>query len=112
MEGKPYRGTRGGAKNRKKKFYERQDCARRLLHKLAARRGIEFQLPRIEYNPADPSVATIEDVEIDSLDTLVIHVLAVTVPELKRLLDRLELSINKTKKPKHAPGDGPLEPRP
>ena len=87
MEGKPYRGTRGGAKSRKKKFYERQD----LVHTLAARWGHEFQLPRVEYNPDDPTVTAIEDVEwelIDLLGSLVIHVLAVTVPELKRLLDR------------------------
>ena len=112
MEGKPY-STRGGAKSRKKKFYERQDLVRKLLHTLAARWGYEFQFPRVEYNPDDPTVSAIEDVEwelIDSLDTLVIHVLAITVPELKRLLDRLELSVDK--KPKLAPGDSNPSPRP
>ena len=113
MEGKPYRGTRGGAKSRKKKFFERQDLVRNHLRTLAARWGHEFQLPRVEYNPDDPTVTAIEDVEwelIDSLDSLVIHVLAVTVPELKRLLDRLEFSVDK--KPKLAPGGGCPEPRP
>ena len=72
MEGKLYRGTRGGAKNRKKKFYERQDLVRRLLKKLAARWGLEFNLPRIEYDPADAVVTAIEELEwelIDSLDS-------------------------------------------
>ena len=113
MEGKPYRGTRGGAKSRKKKFFERQDLVRNLLLTLAACWGHEFQLPRVEYNPDDPTVTAIEDVEwelIDSLDSLVVHVLAVTVPELKRLLDRLGFSADK--KPKLAPGDGCPEPRP
>ena len=49
MEGKPYRGTRRGAKNRKKKFYEAQDKLRELLRKLAKRWGVDFVLPRIEY---------------------------------------------------------------
>ena len=113
MEGQPYRGTHGGSKSRKKKFYERQDLVRKLLHTLAARWGYEFQLPRVEYNPDDPTVTAIEDVGwelIDSLDTLVTHVLAVTVPELKRLLDRLEFSVDK--KPKLAPGDSNPSPRP
>ena len=35
MEGKPYRGIRGVAKNRKKKFYEAPDKLRELLCKLA-----------------------------------------------------------------------------
>ena len=81
-----------------------RDLVRNFLRTLAACWGHEFQLPRVEYNPDDPTVTAIEDVEwelIDSLDSLVIHVLAVTVPELKRLLDRLSLH-----------GDGCPEPRP
>ena len=116
LQGKPYRGTRGGSKSRKKKFYERQDLVRKLLHTLAACWGYEFQLPRVEYNPDDPTVTAIEDVEwelIDSLDSLVIHVLAITVPELKRLLDRLEFSVEKSPSLRqetaiHRPGLGKL----
>ena len=58
-------------------------------------------------------MTSIEEVEwelVRSLDTLVVHVLACTVPDLKRLLDRLELSVDK--KPRLAPGDGPPSPRP
>ena len=58
-------------------------------------------------------MVAIEDIDwevVDALDTLVIHVLALTVPELKRLLDRLGFAVDK--KPQKAPGDGPLEPRP
>ena len=112
-EGKPYRGTRGGAKSRKKKFFERQDLVRKLLHDLAARWGFEYQLPRVEYNLDDPTVTAIEDVEwelVNALDSVVIHVLAITVPDLRRLLDRLEFSVDK--KQKLAPGDGPPSPRP
>ena len=62
--------------------------------------------------PLGDTVTAIEDVEwelIDSLDSLVIHVLAVTVPEFERLLDRLKFSVDK--KPKLAPGDGCPEPK-
>ena len=51
----------------------------------------------MEYDPADPTVAAIEDIEwelIDALDTLVIHVLALHIPELKAILDKLGLEIN------------------
>ena len=78
MEGKPYRGSRGGAKSRNKKFYERQDYVRRLLRELAARWGQDYNLPRIEYDTEDPTVTSIEEVDwelVQSLDTLVVHVL-------------------------------------
>ena len=113
MEGKPYRGSRGGAKSRKKKFYERQDFLRKLLKKLAARWGQDYHLPRIEYDAADPTITSIEEIDwelVTSLDTLVVHVLACTVPSLKSLLDRLNFSVDR--KPKLAPGDGPPSPRP
>ena len=113
MEGKSYRGSRGGAKSRKKKFYERQDYVRKLLRELAARCGQDYNLPRIEYDTSDPTVASIEEVDwelVQSLDTLVVHVLACTVPSLKSLLDQLELSVDR--KPRLAPGDGPPSPRP
>ena len=113
MEGKPYRGSRGGAKARKKKFYETQDFLRKLLKKLAARWGEDYHLPRIEYDAADPAIASIEDIDwslVTSLDTLVVHVLACTVPSLRSLLDKLNLSVDR--KPQLAPGDGPPSPRP
>ena len=113
MEGKPYRGSRGGAKSRKKKFYERRDFLRKLLKELAARWGQDYLLPRIEYDAADPTITSIEEVDwelVHSLDTLVVHVLACTVPSLKDLLDRLNFSVDR--KPKLAPGDGPPSPRP
>ena len=113
MEGKPYRGSRGGAKTRKKKFYERQDFLRKLLKKLAARWGEDYHLPRIEYDAADPTITSIEEIDwelVTSLDTLVVHVLACTVPSLKSLLDRLNFSVDR--KPRLAPGDGPPSPRP
>ena len=109
MEGKPYRGSRGGAKSRKKKFYERQDYVRKLLRELAARWGQDYNLPRIEYDTADPTV-TVDRELVQSLDTLVVHVLACTVPGLKSLLDQLELSVDR--KPRLAPGDAPPAPRP
>ena len=93
MEGKPYRGSRGGAKAHKKKFYETQDFLRKLLKKLAARWGEDYHLPRIEYDAADPAIASIEDIDwslVTSLDTLVVHVLACTVPSLRLLLDKLK----------------------
>ena len=100
MEGKPCRGSRGGAKSRKKKF----------LKKLAARWGQDCLLPRIKYDAADPTIPSLEvDWElVNSLDTLVVHVLACTVPRLKDLLDRLNFSVDR--KPKLAPGDGPPSP--
>ena len=113
MEGKPYRGSRGGAKSRKKKFYERQDFLRKLLKELAARWGQDYILPRIEYDAADPTITSIEEVDwelVHSLDTLVVHVLACTVPSLRSLLDRLDLSVNRN--PRLAPGDGPPSPPP
>ena len=81
-EGKPYRGSRGGAKSRKKKFYERQDFVRKLLKELAARWGQDYNLPRIEYDAADPTITSIEEVDwepLQSLGTLVVHVLACPV---------------------------------
>ena len=113
MEGKPYRGSRGGAKARKKRFYETQDFLRKLLKKLAARWGEDYHLPRIEYDAADPAIASIEDIDwalVTSLDTLVVHALACTVPSLRSLLDKLNLSVDR--KPQLAPGDGPPSPRP
>ena len=56
-------------------------------------------------------MTSIEEVEwelVHSLDTLVVHVLACTVRGLKKLLDQLELSVDK--KPRLAPGDGPPSP--
>ena len=106
MEGKPYRGSRGGAKARKKKFYETQDFLRKLLKKLAARWGEEYSLPRIEYDAADPTIASIEQIDwelVTSLDTLVVHTLACTVPSLKALLDKLNFSVDR--KPRLASGD-------
>ena len=106
MEGKPYRGSRGGAKARKKKFYETQDFLRKLLKKLAARWGEEYSLPRIEYDAADPTITSIEQIDwelVTSLDTLVVHTLACTVPSLKALLDKLNFSVDR--KPRLASGD-------
>ena len=97
MEGKPYRGTRGGAKNRKKKFYEARDKLRELLRKLAKRWGVDFVLPRIECVEGAPAVVTTEEADwdvVDSLDVLSLHVLAAYVPDLqisKRCLTRLAL---------------------
>ena len=113
MEGKPYRGSRGGAKARKKKFYEIQDFLRKLLKKLAARWGEEYSLPRIEYDAADPTITSIEQIDwelVTSLDTLVVHTLACTVPSLKALLDKLNFSVDR--KPRLASGDGSPSPRP
>ena len=65
--------------------------------------------PRIEYDAADPTITSIEEIDwelVTSLDTLVVHVLACTVPSLKDLLDRLNFSVDR--KPKLAPGDGPV----
>ena len=70
MEGRPYRGRRGGAKNRKKKFYEAQDKLRNLLRKLAKPWGVDFVLPRIEYVEGAPVVVTIEEAEWDVVDSL------------------------------------------
>ena len=75
---------------------------RKLLRELAARWGQDYNLPRIEYDTEDPTVTSIEEVDwelVQSLDTLVVHVLACTVPGLTRLLDQLELSVDR--KPRH-----------
>ena len=72
---------------------------------------MDFVLPRIEYVEHAPAVVTIEEAHwdiVDSLDTLIIHVLAAYVQDLQALLNAKGLSLDK--KPQQAPGDGTPEP--
>ena len=72
-----------------------------------------WQIPRIEYVEGAPALVTIEEADwdvVDSLDVLILHVLAAYVPDLQALFNTLGFALDK--KPQQASGDGTPEPCP